>query len=343
MKGILLALSIGMLVSSLKAQDSVIIKGRVDRLTKSAEILISGNDGTFTGPIQADGSFLIRERVREAGPALIRTDSSGAGTIWLQPGEYWLECKEISLDGLTGKYFRMPNLIGPEDARDYHRFFEPLYYMRGGSREETAAKYKRFYTNYLDSLFITNRTSPIIPELLRTAAPSLGDSAVKQYMTRMNEEQSKDDATGSVKNYLNRKEKIARERYFEDFTMKQPDGRSFRLSSLKNKLLLIDFWSSDCVPCRYRHRRLAQLYKDYAAKGLEIISVSLDDNDREWKAAIAQDKMVWINVSELKGWQTSLTKSYFINSIPYSIWLDGNRRILTGELSDAQVAEWLNK
>ena len=74
----------------------------------------------------------------------------------------------------------------------------------------------------------------------------------------------------------------------------------------------------------------------------EIISVSFDDNDNDWKKAIQKDKMNWINISELTGWENSLSNSYFIKSIPFVIWLDKNKKIIsTTDLSEEQIEEYL--
>jgi alkyl hydroperoxide reductase subunit AhpC len=83
-------------------------------------------------------------------------------------------------------------------------------------------------------------------------------------------------------------------------------------------------------------------YKKYSDKGFEIISVSFDDTGEVWLKAIAKDKLKWINVSELKGWKTSLSEDYFIKSIPFSIWLDKDKKIIsTDNLTEKQIEEYL--
>jgi thiol-disulfide isomerase/thioredoxin len=145
-----------------------------------------------------------------------------------------------------------------------------------------------------------------------------------------------------LEDYFKRKEKIEKEIFFQNFQMKDHKGETFKLSSINKKLILLDFWSSDCAPCRAEHPRLAELYKKYAEKGFEIISISLDDVKGEWTKAIIKDKMVWINVSELKGWKTSLSEDYFIKSIPFAIWLDKDKKIIsTTGLSDKEIEEYL--
>ena len=124
--------------------------------------------------------------------------------------------------------------------------------------------------------------------------------------------------------------------------MKNSKGKNFTLSSVTGKkLILIDFWSSDCAPCRSKHKKLVELYKKYAAKGLEIISVSLDNKNKAWQIAIKNDKMTWINVSDLKGWDNSLAKNYYVQSIPFALWLDGTGKIIGAELSEKEIEKYL--
>ena len=137
--------------------------------------------------------------------------------------------------------------------------------------------------------------------------------------------------------------KIEAEKYFEDFSITDSSGNVFQLSSLKNKkLILIDFWSSDCYPCRAKHPRLVALYEKYASKGLGIVSVSLDDERDAWVKAIQKDKLNWTNVSDLKGWDAPVALHYYITSIPFAFWLDGDRKIIsTKDLSDEEIVKLL--
>ena len=126
--------------------------------------------------------------------------------------------------------------------------------------------------------------------------------------------------------------------------MKDNKGKIFQLASLNKKLVLLDFWSSDCMPCRHKHPRLADLYKKYADKGFEIISISLDVNAGEWRKAIEKDELTWINVSDLKGWKTKLAEDYYVKSLPFSIWLDKDKKIISIEdLSETQIEEYLKQ
>ena len=127
-----------------------------------------------------------------------------------------------------------------------------------------------------------------------------------------------------------------------DFTLTTPDGKALTLSSLKGKVVLIDFWASWCGPCRKENPNLVKLYEKYKNKEFTILSVSLDDNETAWKSAIEQDGLVWPNhVSDLKGWQSPMTQVYGFNSIPHTVLVSKDGKILgvglRGELLEQKI------
>jgi thiol-disulfide isomerase/thioredoxin len=250
----------------------------------------------------------------------------------LEPGEYHVECKEIKPDFSIRPIFLIPKLAGPKDAEIIHgyqtKMMEFNLFVPREKRKEVALS---FIITYIDSIFEYFPSSKALPNLLRSATPIIGDDASKNYYSLLSNEQISEPGGVGLANYFKRKEKVKNEIYFQDFEMKDKDGKIFKLSSSDKKLILLDFWSSDCAPCRRNHPKLVELYNRYSDKGLEIISISLDTEKKDWLDAITKDKMMWINLSELKGWETKIAKDYFISSIPHSFLLDQDRKIIATE------------
>ncbi len=131
-----------------------------------------------------------------------------------------------------------------------------------------------------------------------------------------------------------------------EIDLKSPEGNVIKLSSLKGKVVLIDFWASWCAPCRKENPNVVRLYNKYKNKGFTIYSVSLDTDVASWVNAIEQDGLIWPNhVSDLKGWKTFLVKLYKFQGIPHTVLVgkDGNiiAEGLRGQELENKLAELL--
>ena len=114
-----------------------------------------------------------------------------------------------------------------------------------------------------------------------------------------------------------------------EITAKNPAGKELSLSSLKGKVVLVDFWASWCAPCRKENPTVVKMYNKYHAKGFEIFSVSLDQDATAWKTAIQKDGLHWTNhVSDLMGWQSPIVKQFDIQAIPYTVLINKEGKIV---------------
>ncbi len=128
-----------------------------------------------------------------------------------------------------------------------------------------------------------------------------------------------------------------------DFTLDSPDGAPFTLSSLRGKLVLIDFWASWCGPCREENPNVVKLYDRFRNKGFEIVGVSVDENRAAWLETIEEDGLIWIQVLDAKGVVGDL---YQVKFIPHTVLVSPDGVIITkdlrGEGLEAKVAEILD-
>jgi thiol-disulfide isomerase/thioredoxin len=114
---------------------------------------------------------------------------------------------------------------------------------------------------------------------------------------------------------------------FEELMLDQKT--KMKLSNLRGNLVLLDFWASWCAPCRKENPALVELYKKYKGDGFTIMSVSFDTDKEKWKSAIIADKLTWSNhVSDLGGWNSKVGKIYKVNSVPFTVLIDKDGKII---------------
>jgi thiol-disulfide isomerase/thioredoxin len=130
-----------------------------------------------------------------------------------------------------------------------------------------------------------------------------------------------------------------------DFTELKLDGKkSFTLSSLRGQIVLIDFWASWCGPCRRENPNVVQTYEKYKNDGFTIVSVSLDTDAQKWKNAIEQDQLSWPNhVSDLGGWNSKVAKQYQVSSVPFTVLIDREGRVVKTNLRGPALEEELKR
>ena len=122
-----------------------------------------------------------------------------------------------------------------------------------------------------------------------------------------------------------------------DFSAPNPDGKVVSLKESKGKVTIIDFWASWCKPCRQENPNMVALYKEFHPKGLNIVSISLDEKAEEWKKAIANDKLTWTNISNLKDFEDPIAVQYAIKLIPSTIIIDASGKVIAKDLRGAEL------
>ncbi|MEX1187942.1 MAG: TlpA disulfide reductase family protein [Bacteroidia bacterium] len=131
-----------------------------------------------------------------------------------------------------------------------------------------------------------------------------------------------------------------------EINLPSPSGQMIPLSSLKGKVVLIDFWASWCGPCRKENPNVVAMYNRLKDKGFTIYSVSLDKNKVAWQEAIAKDNLTWeSHVSDLAYWNSVVVKQYGFQGIPFTVLIDRDGKIvakgLRGEALEQAVSSLL--
>tara|TARA_R110001592_G_scaffold173853_2_gene412588 strand:- start:2698 stop:3885 length:1188 start_codon:yes stop_codon:yes gene_type:complete len=126
-----------------------------------------------------------------------------------------------------------------------------------------------------------------------------------------------------------------------DFILKDKDGKSYNFKDTISgkKYILIDFWASWCAPCRKEMPNLKKAYKNYSAKGFEILSISIDKDEKAWHKALEQENMIWPNLLD----NDVVNKSFKVKTIPATFLVDENGIVILDNLRGEALEEKLTE
>ena len=119
---------------------------------------------------------------------------------------------------------------------------------------------------------------------------------------------------------------------FKDIEVVNEEGKTVHLADYvkPGQYNMVEFWASWCGPCRGEIPHLRHVYEAYGKgeNAFNMISVSIDDKESDWKKALKEENMKWIQLCDLKGWKGEVINKYKIQGVPFCLILDKEGRII---------------
>ncbi len=312
--------------------------------------------------LKEDGSFFFRYKPNETGFYFLSTDAKNHVSLLIQKGEtlefyaefaslgknYQVSGSEGSMemklinDKLNENYVKVDSLRKLLDINKYRPNFLDVKRQLDSAYIQIRTKHKEFMQQFIEShstslasiiaIYQDFGSSHVFSERKDIAIfDKLAKSIISTYPDNSH-------AIEFNKSLIGIHKKIEEENAIDkslsvgsmapNFQLPDTNRAIFNLSSLKGKVVLIDFWASFHAPCRKLNRMLIALNNKYNHKGLEILGVSMDKDEKEWKATIKKDKMTWKNVSDLLYFESPVAKLYNVTGIPYLILIDRSGKII---------------
>jgi len=294
----------------------------------------------------ADGSFTLKGRVNEKGLYLIRLNQNVNWLIVLENGKYNFsgDANNIYKHSIEGSpesvAFSKFVVKAGENQLALNQLNQQYNVARSmGQMQQMITAQQQYQAKSQESLqylrgTIETTEYPLIAIFAANLlSPEDNAEYLDKFIVKVNKQIPGSSYVSELKQKLDQATRLSIGRVAPDIKLKTPQGETVSLSSTRGKVVLLDFWASWCRPCRNENPHVVKLYNKYQSKGFDIFSVSLDQNMGKWVDAIKMDGLKWKNHgSTLQGWQCPVAATYDVHSIPNTLLLDKDGKIIAKNL-----------
>jgi thiol-disulfide isomerase/thioredoxin len=320
------------------------IKGRLNNKSAADKIILQGGSINTEIKLTPNNEFFYQGSLPSPDNLFIKTNHSGAWTIWVTNGEIDLTLEEYYLDGITVPLLRINALTGPLETEKRKWlddcFKKTISQFKSLPKQQFKDSMAKYFYPYLETYLTEHPNDKFSASLIQLFSL---DNERKALLLSLINRGADEEVASHIENALKRDTLLRVGKKIEVFAQPTLKGQHFSLGSLSSKYTLLEFWASDCLPCRKDNPALIELYTQYHNKGFEIVGISLDREKGEWEKAVIKDKLPWTNVSDLQGWNNKLALKYFIDRIPFNVLIDQNRNIVAVDLRAHTLSDKLRE
>jgi len=329
--------------------------------TRTVEDKLVNLDSTF---LKNDGSFILKGESAETDLFFLADkDNVFFLRIFVEPGNKIIvtgsatDMYNIKIEGskaqeLYDEYLFQLSDIEEQQETIYHNYNvfrqdpaiseEQLEVVREDLSAQLQKLEELSETTTLDFIR-TNANSVVATYLVYKNALSVNNSAVIESQLQLLEPSLKNKFITLINNHLDKLKQREVGKTLPNIELPDPEGKLIPLESLRGKYVLVDFWATWCNPCVNTIPNLKNIYREYHKKGFEIYSISLDQNRDAWLNGITQYELEWVNVSDLRVFNSPVVKQLVVTYIPNTFLIDPAGVIIAVDISAEELEKTLSE
>ncbi len=353
----LLAFTVLSVIASTAFAQQFKINGTAEGLNDQAWLYLKTTDeAKLDSCMVKDGKFQLAGKINAPQQMVMLHDVKSSNYVF-----FWLEPKSITISLKKGE-FKKAIITGSATQDENNRLtklIEPfrlkidslsalIKTLKNTPQKLSSAfdelelarqKEQEAYQNYVKD----NPNNFMAVKVLNVYATGWGKEKVKELYANLSNKMKNAAGGKDLLNYITLSQEIVIGKKYADFEQMNAQEKSIKLSSIKAKYLLLEFWASWCGPCRGENPNLVKTYNAYKDKGFEIFGVSADNDKAAWLKAIKDDQLPWTNVSDLKGDKNLAVLIYGISAFPTNYLIDENGIIIAKNLRGDDLKKKLSE